>query len=88
MQDLLNKIGITQPGYYSDKNIYIIDLENADQYSKVFSKLDRSKEVKELQSSSISNASISNVMYVNDDYNLNLIADFDNNVYKLVIYEL
>ena len=88
MQDLLNKIGITQPGYYSDKNTYIIDLENADQYSKVFSKLDRSKEVKELQSSSISNASISNVMYVNDDYNLNLIADFDNNVYKLVIYEL
>ena len=88
MQDLLNKIGITQPGYYSDKNTYIIDLENADQYSKVFSKLDRSKEVKELQSSSISNASISNVMYVNDDYNLNLIADFNNNVYKLVIYEL
>lgn len=88
MQDLLNKIGITQPGYYSDKNTYIIDFENADQYSKVFSKLDRSKEVKELQSSSISNTSISNVMYVNDDYNLNLIADFDNNVYKLVIYEL
>ena len=88
MQDLLNKIGITQPRYYSDKNTYIIDVENADQYSKVFSKLDRSKEVKELQSSSISNASISNVMYVNDDYNLNLIADFDNNVYKLVIYEL
>lgn len=88
MQDLLNKIGVTQPGYYSDKNTYIIDLENADQYSKVFSKLDRSKEVKELQSSSVSNASISNVMYVNDDYNLNLIADFDNNVYKLVIYEL
>lgn len=88
MQDLLNKIGITQPGYYFDKNTYIIDLENADQYSKVFSKLDRSKEVKELQSSSISNTSISNVMYVNDDYNLNLIADFDNNVYKLAIYEL
>lgn len=88
MQDLLNKIGITQLGYYFDKNTYIIDIENADQYSKVFSKLDRSKEVKELQSSSISNTSISNVMYVNDDYNLNLIADFDNNVYKLVIYEL
>lgn len=88
MKELLQKLGITQPGYYSSSDTYVIDFENADQYSKAFSKLDRSDLVEEIQDSSISNVTVSNVLYVNNDYSLNLIANFEDDEYKLVVHSM
>ena len=88
MKELLLKIGISEPGYFLDSKTYVIDFENSTQYSKAFSKLDKTDLVEELVDSSVSNTSISNVMYTNDDYLLNIIADFDNNEYKLIVHKL
>ena len=87
MKELLNKIGIVQVGYYSNSNTYVIDLEDSNEYNKVFSKLDKSDLVEEVEDSSVSNVSVSNVMYTSDSYSLNLIADFDNDNYKLVVHK-
>lgn len=88
MKELLRKIGITEAGYFSYNNNYVIDFENSDEYNKAFSKLDRTDLVEENDDTSVINMSVSNIMYSNDDFSLNLIADFDNDTYKLVITDL
>jgi hypothetical protein len=88
MKELLNSIGITDSGYYSSDNNYIIDFETSDQFNKAFSKLEKSDLVEENEDSSVINLNVSNVLYLADNFSLNLIADFDQDLYKLVITEL
>lgn len=88
MKELLNNIGITQVGYYSSNNTYVIDFDDANEYDKAFSKLDKSDLVEENDDASVINVDVSNVMYMNENYSLNLIADFDSDTYKLVVTKL
>nr|DAP55372.1 MAG TPA: hypothetical protein [Caudoviricetes sp.] len=88
MKELLRKIGITEAGYFSSNNNYVIDFDNSDEYNKAFSKLDRTDLVEENDDTSVINMSVSNIMYSNNDFSLNLIADFDNDTYKLVVTDL
>lgn len=88
MKELLRKIGITEAGYFSSNNNYVIDFDNSEEYNKAFSKLDRTNLVEENDDTSVINMSVSNIMYSNNDFSLNLIADFDNDTYKLVVTDL
>lgn len=88
MKELLKKLGITMPGYFSKNGDYIIDLEDSDEYNKTFSKLDKSNLVEENEDSSLATLQMSNVFYESDKYSFNLVADFDNDIYKLVVHEL
>lgn len=88
MKELLRKIGITEAGYFSSNNNYVIDFDNSEEYNKAFSKLDRTDLVEENDDTSVINMSVSNIMYSNNDFSLNLIADFDNDTYKLVVTDL
>lgn len=88
MKELLKKIGITQSGYYSGDHNYIIDLEGSDEFNKVFSRLEKSELVEENEDSSVINLEVSNVLYIGEGYSLNLIADFNQDLYKLVVTAL
>ena len=88
MKELLKKIGIDGSGYYSDSNTYVIDLEDSNAYNKAFTKLDNTSLVDEMSESSVSNTYISNVMYINDRYSINIIADFESDTYKIIVHKL
>lgn len=88
MKEILKKIGITEPGYFSDDDNYIIDFENSEQFNKAFSRLEKSDLVEENEDSSVVDLNVSNVMYISDDYSFNLIAEFEQDIYKLVVSEL
>lgn len=88
MKDILSKIGITAPGHFSKDNNYVVDFENSDEFNKAFSRLDKSSLVEENEDSSVITLDVSNVMYIGDGYSFNLIADFDQDTYKLVVTEL
>ena len=54
MKELLKKIGINNPGYYSDSSTYVVELNDSDEYSKAFTKLDKTdlvdeKDIEELR---------------------------------------
>ena len=53
MKELLRQIGIDLPGYYSKPDTYVIDLDSADDYSRMFAKLDKTDLVDEVEESSI-----------------------------------
>ena len=88
MKNLLKEIGITDVGYFSNDGNYIIDFEDSDQFNKAFGKLQKSDLVEENEDSSVINLNVSNVLYISDGFSLNLIADFEQDVYKLVVTEL
>lgn len=88
MKELLKKIGITDAGSFTKDGNYVIDFENSDQFNKAFSRLDKSDEVEENDDSSVINLNVSNVMYIGEKFSFNLIADFEQNLYKLVVTEL
>ena len=88
MKELLNNIGIIDAGYFSSKDNYVIDFDSISEYNRAFSKLDKTNLVEENDDASVANVSVSNIMYSNDEFSLNLIADFDSESYKLVVTKL
>lgn len=88
MRDLLSRLGIINAGSYSENDTYVVDIENSDEYNKIFSRLDRSELLEENEDASVVDYDVTNVMYVTEGYTLNLIADFKNNTYKLVVTEV
>ena len=88
MKEFLRKLGIIQSGHYSSNNNYVIDLDDSKDYDKICSILDKSDLVEENPDSSVINTSVSNILYVGEQFSLNVIADFDNDTYKVVVTEL
>lgn len=88
MKELLKSLGITDVGYYSKEKNYVIDFESSDDFNKTFAKLNKSDLVDENEDSSVINLDVSNINYLADGFSLNLIADFGQDIYKLVVTEL
>lgn len=88
MKDLLRKIGITEEGHHTSNDTYVVDLEDSDHFNRIFSKLDKSDIVEENEDSSVVNLDVTNILYISEKFALNLIADFSQDTYKLVVTEL
>lgn len=87
MQEFLKELGINLELYRTDDGDYSADIKDSNEYGKIFSKLDKSDLVEEEQECSTVTFDNSNIQYVNDDYTITIIADFENDVYKLHIRE-
>lgn len=88
MKDLLRKLGIREQGTRTSNHNYVIDLDDSDHFNRIFSKLDKSDLLEENEDSSVVNLEVTNILYIADGFSLNLIADFEQDIYKLVVSEL
>lgn len=88
MKELLSKIGITEPGHFSEDGNYVIDFETSNEFNKAFSKLDKSELVDENDDASSITLETSTVMYEAEGFTLSLIADFMHDTYRLVVTEV
>ena len=87
LEKFLSQIGVNQVGHYTKTNTYIIDIEDSNEYGKIYSSLDRSEELEEDADSSTITVHNSNIVFESEKYQLTLIADFDSDTYKLVCKE-
>ena len=86
IEELLEELGITLRGNYSEEDNYVIDISNSNEYGRINSILDRSDMLEFIEDSSFLTEENANMTYkYEDDYMLNLMADFDENTYQLVI---
>ena len=85
MREILKELGIDAFGTTSSNGMYVVDIDSSDMYGKIYSKLDRNEDLEYLSDISSLTANASNLAYDYGDYRINLIADFDNDQYKLVI---
>ena len=89
MEELLRQIGINDSPTRKDDSTYVIDIHDSDEYARYYGKLDKSDLVEEDEESSQITLENSSIQYISEDnkYTLTLLADFDGDVYSLVIRE-
>ena len=87
IEELLKSININKSGEYNDNNNYIISLLDSKEYGRVFSTLEKSDAVDIMEDNQVITEQGSSLMYeaIEEPYILNLLADFDNSIYQLVI---
>lgn len=86
VEELLSKLKINN-NYKEVTDAYEIEISNSDEYGKIYSKLDKSSIISEDDAGSSVSIDNSTIKYVTDDATITmyLIADFDNDTYKLKI---
>ena len=84
-KEFLQEIGINLSGYYDKSHKYVVDLSDSDEYGRIFSKLNKSDLVEENDSASQITVNNSTVVYEGEEYDIILQADFDNDLYKIIV---
>lgn len=88
MEDFLKQIGIDEKPVKSANGIYVIDIYDSDQYGRIYSKLDKSDLLDEIPENSQITYDTASIQYEGDDYSITLMADFENDSYKMTIKEI
>lgn len=88
MEKFLQELGIRKSGYYSKEGSYVVDLDDSEEYGKVYTILDNSDIVEEMEDESQVTIHSSNIVYTNDEFQLTLLSDFDSDQYKLIVRKL
>lgn len=85
MEEFVKSLGITEKGEFTKDGAYVVDLRDYDDYGKCFSILDKSDKVQEVQDTCQITTHTTNVTFSSDEYQINLQADLDEDLYKLVV---
>lgn len=84
--EFAKQLGITQPGDYVD-GVYVVNLKDSNEYSRIYTILDKSNlcdlDVQEI-SLDVQNSLL---VYLSDEFDIKLQANFDNNVYSVSFEE-
>lgn len=87
MDEVLKKLGIYLDGEFSKDGSYVVDIYDSDEFGRVYSTLEKNDDVEELYSNSLLTIHNSSISYLYDNYQITLIADFEQDLYKLIISE-
>jgi len=89
MEKLLKDLGITKAGSYSRDCSYVIDLNSSEEFGKIYSLLENNEDLEYMEENNLLTVSNASMTYrYGEDYQLQLIADFNNDAYKLVVNEI
>ena len=84
MEEFAKQLGIEEPGeLIGDK--YVIPLMNSDEYSKIYTILDKSDLVDLDGSSTLVTEKVSELKYIGDEFTVKLDANFVDDFYRVVI---
>ena len=88
MEKFIRDLNLNKSGHY-EKNKYIIQLEDSNEFSRVYTLLDNSNLVW-LDTEAVLISEHSTVLVYNDEdlnFNVKLIADYDGENYQIIISE-
>lgn len=87
MDEVLRKLGVVLDGEFTKDGSYVADIYDSDEFGRVYSALEKNDEVEELYDHSLLTIHNTSVSYLYGDYQITLVADFDQNLYKLTMSE-
>ena len=87
MEELLKQLSIEDVGEI-EGGVYTIDINSYDEFSAIYNKLEQSEVITKDSDESSFNMDEAHVVYLSDEYEINLNGDLNNDVYKLTIEEL
>lgn len=85
MKEFLSQLNINNPGTLTDDDEYVIEIQDSNEYSKIFSKIENSDIVREVEDDSVFDIDNNTLYFESEDYELELNADLENDVYSLVV---
>lgn len=87
IKEYLKTLNINNELEPGDDDSYVITLMSSDEFGKMFSKLENAEDLDPLEDNQVVTEQGSSLVYesISEPYIFNLIADFDGNVYQLVI---
>lgn len=90
IDEYVKSLGIDKQYEVGEENSYVITLNNSDEFGKTFTKLEKSKDLDPLEDNQVVTEQGSSLIYESKSqpYILNLIADWEGDVYQLVINEI
>ena len=89
IEELLEEIGIDNIGTYGKDGSYIIDIEDDVEFGSIYSTLEDSYLLDSIPENTLLTDHNASIQYqYEDQYLLNLIADFDEDSYKLTVKEI
>jgi len=87
MKEFLKSLGIELAGRYTDDDEYIVDIPDSNTYSKIYSILDASTKLHELEDDSVFDVENNTLYYQSEKYELQLDADLESDTYSLTLRE-
>lgn len=89
IEELLEEIGIDNIGTYGKDDSYIVDIEDDVEFGSIYSTLEGSYLLDPIPENTLLTDHNASIQYqYEDQYLLNLIADFDGDSYKLTVKEI
>ena len=87
VQEYLKSIGIDKDIEEGSDGSFVIPKMNTTEFGKIFSKLENAEDLDPLEDNQVVTEQGSSLVYesISEPYMLNLIADFDGDVYSLII---
>lgn len=88
LNELLDELGIYKEYTRATDGSYVIDLEDSNEFGKMYTKLDNSDLVEQNPEMSLLTAENSSISYLSEFFDIQLISDFLGDNYKLVFKEI
>lgn len=85
INELLQELNINKEYKKINNKTYSITLENSAEFGKTFTKLDNSNIIESLEGSQLVTNDGTSLTYENEEYLLILQANFENDIYNLII---
>lgn len=86
LEQLLKDLNITKQGKMNGDK-YIIQLDNSDEFSRMYTVLDKYEGADLDPEEMVMSSSSSIMIYLTDDFDITLKADFDKDTYQMIIEE-
>lgn len=88
-EELALKLNLDRKGIYGEDGTYVIDIRNSDEFGRYYSRLDNNEELECVEESTLLTTHNGSLLYrYGDEFQITLIADFDNDEYRAVIMEV
>jgi len=89
IKEILKELDIDAIGSYLEDGSYLINIDTATEWGKMFSKLENNRELEQQDELSILTVDTGNQVFEKPgEYQVILNADFNGGVYKLIIDEI
>lgn len=84
MDEFLKSLGINEAGVYEGHK-YVVELADSDTYSKAYTILSKSDKVDLDGDWTLVSQKMSELMFLSDDYDVKLIANYTDDIYRIVV---
>lgn len=86
VKEFAKEIGLEQDGY-QDGVKYIIELVDSNEFSRVYTLLDKSELLDIQEDATLLTDKVGELIYLSDDYDVKLVGNFISDIYRVVITE-